>query len=99
MFVQIEYKSFNGTDDGYCSEGYDDVEDVRQMGDLVIITRTVDGKTEEVMVPVHRILRIETNHDRDVVADARAEFARLQEEERQLRTYTPSSGLVVPSVV
>lgn len=99
MFVQIEYKSFNGTEDGYCSEGYDDAVDVRQQGDLVVITRTVDGETEEVMVPVHRVLRIETNHGRDIVAEARAEFARLQEEERQRRTYTPSSGLVVPAVV
>lgn len=98
VFVRIEYKDFNGTTEGYVSEGFDDAEDVRQQGDLVVITRTVDEKTVEVMVPASRVIRIETEHDEDVVAKAKAELAAYREAYEE-NSRLANSGLMIPTAV
>lgn len=100
MFVRIEYKSYNGTSEGYVSEGYDDAVNVMQMGDLVVITRTVDGKTEEVMVPARNVIRIETEHDHDLVTEAQEELERREQEILRMRRNEHfANNLVIPTAV
>jgi len=94
MFVVLEwtepgFKDGGYSDDTYSSQAYEKVDTASQVGDLFVVTFTnEEGKTEMKMIPIHRLISVEVQHDEDIMKlmrDMQEEEERLIEEEMKSR--------------